>query len=395
MTQQERKKYISLPGSVSQGKIPERTMISKLEHTCRSIYDRTYSFQLAYDDDYLKNAHPYNTFERLSQDLIIRQLSAIIGKIYSTRQSNRQAIIKFLKNYLKTHTTIKNHTVFILRLDIRRFYPSLDETYIIDRLSESSLLSGESLWLLEEILKNSSSGIPIGVGISAPLSEYAMELFDKSIIRMSGIWYYNRYVDDIVIICSDKNTVDRIWNDIPSGLERIGLEFNRKKSMRIAFGKDTPPAGYGHNEMTYLGYTFKYTHNALGVYLSDNKIKEIKRCVVASLYSWTNHHDFGLLCDRLNFLTGHSRFINVRDTVPTICGLKHNYPHLSSEGLTVLAELDRFMKKLIYSGNARIGGSFNIAQLKILSQYSFIKGYESKKWQNFSAKRISEIKRIW
>lgn len=395
MSHQERKDYIDPSGDPNSTKWTKFNLINKFSEVCKKIYDKTYTFQLSYSNDYLKNSHPYNSIDRISQDLIIRQLTGTIGKIYSARQSNRHAIVKFLKDYLVTHSSIKNHSVFILRLDIRRFYPSLNKASIINQLRESSLLSSESIWLLEEILKKSSRGIPLGVGVSAPLSEYAMELFDKSILQKAGIWYYNRYVDDIVIICSDKNTADQLWKEIPSKLGKIGLELNHKKSQKIIFTKNTVPSGYGANQMTYLGYLFKFENNKLSVLISENKIKEIKRRIVASLYSWTNHQDFNLLCDRLRFLTGHSRFLNIKDSIPTLCGLRHNYPHITNDGTTVLTELDSFMKKLIYSKNATIGASFSVPQRKELSRFSFSKGYESRKWETFSVKRISQIKRIW
>lgn len=395
MSKQEISDYVDPAATIYSSKKTEEVFLKELDKYCKMIYDRTYSFNMSHQNEYLRNNHPYDSIERIAQDLIVRKLSNTIGSIFCARQSDRHANIRFLKGYLKSHCIVKNKSVFILRLDIRKFYPSIDQDKIIDQLRETSRLSSESIWLLEEILKKSTSGLPLGVSISAPLSEFAMDFFDKSLLRLNGIWYYNRYVDDIIIICADQNIADKIWKDIPSKLKKIGLEPNRKKSKQIIFGKGNPVANYEYNEMTYLGYKFKYQNDKLTVLISDRKINEIKRRIVASFYSWISHRDFNLLCDRLKFLTGNSRFINIKDSVPTLCGLKQNYPLISEEGKSALIDLDRFMKRLIYSKNARIGSSFIQPQRNALSRFSFRRGYESKKWQEFSVKRIGEINRIW
>ncbi|MDE7347641.1 MAG: RNA-directed DNA polymerase [Muribaculaceae bacterium] len=394
-TQNERRDYVIPVGIAHPTKFSKEDFILKLDRVCDRIYDHTYTFSFSFHGDFLKNSHPHSSFDRLAQDLILRHLHSIISKIYSARQTNRQNIVRYLKDFLMQHCTIKGQPIFMLRLDIRKFYPSINKDSIMTRLRESSLLSNESLFLLDGILRHSPAGLPMGISVSASLSEYAMEKFDKIILRTSGVLYYKRYVDDIIVICSSQVIADKLWDDIPNMLKKFSLSINHNKSKRISFCSQIPISGYNHNEMTYLGYTFRFDGSLVTVHISDRKIREIKRRVIASLINWNKTHDFRLLEDRLRFLTGNCRFINCYDSIPTYSGIKHNYIHITQSGEEILYELDRFMQGLINSKNSSLGSSLSPHHKQHLSKYTFSGGYHNDIIHRFSPERIGQINRIW
>lgn len=400
-TQQERRDYVLQPGcpSSSSTKISKEDLIVLLDEICEEIYKKSYSFNLSNKEDFLINAHKHGSIDRLAQNLIMRKLKETISKIYGARQANRQRIVGFIKDYLENHCKIKSYHIVILRLDVRKFYPSVNRDYIFAQLKESAKLSEESLYLLNDILIKNAHGLPLGASVSAPLSEYAMELFDKEILRRRGVLYYQRYVDDIVVICNNEAIAESLWTEIPILLKKLKLELNRKKSKKIVFGQNIPAFfssnGYIQNELNLLGYRISYIHKDLQVHMSDNKIKGLKTKIVASLVNWQKTHDFNLLCMRLKFLTGNCIFINTTDSVPTFSGIKHNYPHLTGEGKNVLAELDAFLHKWINSRHSAIGGSFTPTQRKTLAKFSFKGAYEKNIFHRFTPREMRDIKLIW
>ena len=187
-TPNERRYFLSPSGGLP-ARFTREELIKQLDSICDNIYDQSYSFSLTYQGDLLKNSHPRYSIEYLAQNLLLRQLHAVIGRIYSARQTNRQAIVRYIKDFLFQHCPFDKYSTFILRLDIRQFYPSIDKDRLISRLKGSSLLSPESLFLLDGILSKSTRGLPLGISVSASLSEYAMEKFDKTIIRTNGVLY--------------------------------------------------------------------------------------------------------------------------------------------------------------------------------------------------------------
>ena len=400
--QRERRDYVLKSGTslASTTKITKEELIAKLDDICESIYDGTYTFNLTFHDDLLTNSHPHGSVERLGQDLIMRNLKENLCKIYSARQAHRQMIIGFIKDYLTQHLKIKDYQVVILRIDIRKFYPSINREHVFHQLKESARLSAESILLLKDILSRVPSGLPLGTSVSAPLSEYAMVFFDKAILQTTGVLYYKRYVDDIVIICSNDTVAEKLWNDVPVLLDKLKLEINRKKSKKIVFGKNIPATfvsnGYIRNQLSFLGYRIEYNgHGDLKVHISDGKIKDFKTKIVTSLLNWKKNHDFKLLCMRLKFLTGNCIFINIKDSVPTFSGLKYNYPHLTDDGKMILLELDHFLQMLVNSRNMSFRGSFSSSQIRTLKKFSFKGGFEKNIFHKFSPRQMKEIKRIW
>lgn len=97
--------------------------------------------------------------------------------------------------------------MWVVRLDVRHFYESINREAILMKLVEDARLSYTTLDLLQTLFKNpiiaSSTGLPRGLGISAELSELYMKYFDLSIRRVGGVYYYARFVDDIIVFCSD------------------------------------------------------------------------------------------------------------------------------------------------------------------------------------------------
>lgn len=75
-----------------------------------------------------------------------------------------------------------------------------------------------------------STGLPRGLGISAVLSELYMKYFDLSIRRVGGVYYYARFVDDIIVFCSDQHSANVVMETAKSELSKLGLTLNGKKS---------------------------------------------------------------------------------------------------------------------------------------------------------------------
>ena len=194
-----------------------------------SLIDSTYQFEIKQSDGLFLNGRDKHEFSYLCQKLILRKIQKNIQKIYSVHQTDRNTIIKQMKILL-----CENVDMWVVRLDVRHFYESINRDVIFNKLVEDARLSYTTLDLLHTLFKNPivalSSGLPRGLGISAVLSELRMKYFDLSLRRVEGVYYYARFVDDIIVFCSSRRSADMVMETAKAELYKLGLTLNDKKS---------------------------------------------------------------------------------------------------------------------------------------------------------------------
>ena len=113
-------------------------------------------------------------------------------------------------------------TKYCLKIDIRKFYDSVDHD-CLKRIIRYSISDEQMLWLLDKIIDSNgeTKGLPIGNFTSQYLANLYLAYFDhwmieqlvKMVMRKYGVrFYYFRYMDDIVILCADKEALHYVLN---------------------------------------------------------------------------------------------------------------------------------------------------------------------------------------
>lgn len=155
------------------------------------------------------------------------------------------AAVKKLKNDLKDTTETK----FCLKLDIRKFYPSIDHD-ILKAVIRRKIKDENLLWLLDEII-DSAPGVPIGNYLSQYFANLYLAYFDHFIKEDLNVKYYYRYADDIVILSATKTELHKLLNEIKKYL-KINLKLEVKKNYQV-FPVDS-------RGIDFLGYKFFHSH---------------------------------------------------------------------------------------------------------------------------------------
>lgn len=143
-------------------------------------------------------------------------------------------------------------TRYCLKLDIRKFYPSIDHD-ILKTLLRRKFKDPDLLWLLEEII-DSAPGIPIGNYLSQYFANFYLTYFDHWLKEVKGIKYYFRYADDLVILAPDKPSLHALLAEIREYLGKQ-LRLDVKDNYQIF-----PIAARG---IDFVGYRFYHTHTLL------------------------------------------------------------------------------------------------------------------------------------
>lgn len=156
----------------------------------------------------------------------------------------------------------KENTSYCLKMDVKKFYPSVDNE-ILKKVIARKIKDKDLLWLLYEII-DSTKGIPIG----NYLSQYFGNLYLSGLDRFceQKVKYYFRYCDDMVLLHSDKNKLHQIRKEVENYLhDELNIELKRNWQV---FPVDK-------RGIDFLGYRFFHTHTLLRKSIKKNFVKSI------------------------------------------------------------------------------------------------------------------------
>lgn len=352
---------------------------------------------------------------RHQDELVERKLRLNLKRCTSLAADGRSQIVKNLKLLLEEGVPYR-----IYRLDIRSFFESFQQGYIFDTVSSIKNLSPHSRKLIKRLLDAHAAiggrGVPRGLSISAALSEILMQDFDQKMRWASDVFYYSRYVDDIIVVSSTREDETIFLRELCSCLPP-GLELNPDKKNIVAattrVAKESSAIAPNLLQFDYLGYQFLVKnptkqeagktkdgelYRKIHVDIARKKIKRMKTRIVRSFLSYAKSNDWGLLRDRIAFLTQNFSVYNPKAGGKKVAGIYHSYP-LISEGSAGLKELDRFLRNAVLSKKGRVFSITNTIisahQRRQLLAYSFERGHSNRSFIHFSATRISQIQSCW
>jgi len=173
-------------------------------------------------------------------------------------------------------------TQYCLKLDIKKFYPSIDNAILKD-VVRKKIKDASLLWLLDEII-DSTKGVPIGNYLSQYLSNVYLAYFDHYCKEVLSLKYYHRYCDDIVILHYSKEHLHTVFKVIENYLNS-NLNLDVKSNYQVF-----PVSIRG---IDFLGYRFFHTHILLRKRIAKAMKravrKNIKPTTGASYYGWCKH----------------------------------------------------------------------------------------------------------
>lgn len=175
-----------------------------------------------------------------------------------------RGIHKCLKR-LKISLLDIDNTKYCLKLDINKFYPSIDNN-ILKALLRNKFKDKDLLWLLDDII-NSNEGLPLGNYLSQWLSNYYLNGLDHYIKEVLKVKYYFRYCDDMVILSSNKQELHYI-------LQSIRIYLNSKLKLSIKNNYQIYPIN--KRGIDFIGYKFYHTHILLRKRIKKSFINMIK-----------------------------------------------------------------------------------------------------------------------
>ena len=344
-----------------------------------------------------------------SQELVLRKIDKNLQKAKPLYSPSRDTIVSNIKNLVSESVQCK-----VYRLDIKSFYESFDIPSVQNVVEGIKGLAPQTKCFIKDILNNFSasggSGLPRGLSLSATLSEIVMNSFDKDIKSIPGVYFYSRYVDDIIIITSGKEHSKQFIKKICSLLPH-GLILNKKKE-DICSVVDS--AGYkpSQHPVPPLLFSFEYLGYAFNVYdvqkncfrdviidIAESKINKIKTRLTKAFIDYCRNKNFDLLEMRVKFLTSNFSVLDVNRGAYRLAGIYHNYHRITLENSKALDDLDEYLRRATLSSYGKVFNEFycntTTLQRRRILTFSFKCGFVKKIYIHFNRSQFREIRECW
>ncbi|WP_428405980.1 antiviral reverse transcriptase Drt3a [Methylobacterium sp.] len=343
----------------------------------------------------------------LADEIVLRKIGRNIKRVTRVRQTNRTSIVKCLRRLTSEGLPFR-----VYKIDIKNFYASIDTKLLLAPIITDSAFPPSTISLLEsffsEMARLEISGLPRGLGLSAVLSEYVMRDFDSQVGRIPGVFFYARFVDDMIFITSGTEEPNKFLKSINSTLP-TGLFFNPTKTRPYFFGPQVKGVPFKiEHEVDFLGYVFRIgnaqrsgpkINRDIIVDISDKKVKRIKTRICVALREYIKDRNFENLTDRIRMLTANYTFFDAATKTRRKAGIYHSYHLIDAEKSTSLDELDLFLKKMLLSNQGKICrelfGLLDRRDRRYLMKYSFSRGFHNRTYFHLPTNRIAYLRRCW
>jgi len=156
------------------------------------------------------------------------------------------------------------NTKYCLKMDVRKYYPSVDHD-VLKLILQKQIKDSKLMHLLNTII-DSAPGIPIGNYISQWFGNVYLAYFDHFVKENLGIKYYFRYADDMVLLSNSKHELRQQKESIEKYLNE-NLKLSLKGNYQI-FPVDA-------RSIDFLGYRFYHTH----VLVRKGVVKNFKKSI--------------------------------------------------------------------------------------------------------------------
>lgn len=171
---------------------------------------------------------------------------------------------KYMQKWIRSHHGKK---LYALKLDIHHFFDSIDRKILFEKLA-SHIKDSRFLEIVRKIIWYDGDlngvGIPIGFYTSQWFANFYLQDFDYRIKQVLGAMHYMRYMDDIVILDTNKRKLWRIFYSVRSYLEtELHLAINDNWQLFRFSYHDRKSGKEKGRAIDFMGYVFHHDRTVM------------------------------------------------------------------------------------------------------------------------------------
>jgi len=208
--------------------------------------------------------------DRVMHHALLQVVQPILEQTYikDTYQSIKGRGIHKAKNRLQEFLKDKENTVYCLKIDIKKYYPNVDND-TLKLMLRKKIKCIDTLNLMDEII-DSTKGLPIGNYTSQTFGNFYLSYFDHWIKESKKIKYFIRYADDMIFLHKDKDFLHSLKIEIDSYL-KCNLKLTLKENWQVF-----PIRSRG---IDFLGFKFYHTYTLMRISIKKAYLKRVKSII--------------------------------------------------------------------------------------------------------------------
>lgn len=246
--------------------LTSRQVDSLADSVLKSYKDHSYDFSSATRTIFTQQGKKRVVYQysskTSSESILIQYLKTCIDDTFKITYASRSRIMNLLFNVLPA---VKDMNDFVLiRTDFKSFFDSVYNRYVFDKYILPSSMRRDDKELLEEYV-DSFKYCYAGLCLSNGLTEVICQDFDvrfKAALSQYGVFFYERYVDDILLItnhyiskdeflCIAEDTIQEVFGDCPVKLSNNPNKFSLISRRNIQ----------STQSFNFLGYQFDISYD--------------------------------------------------------------------------------------------------------------------------------------
>ena len=351
-----------------------------------------------------KGTRDFCSVDSYPATLVLRKIASNLRILTRSGPSERSRLIKVLLLFLQEEIRFR-----LYRFDVRRFFDSLSVDESLRRVAAGAV-SRKTVELLTTVMREhiaaGKPGIPTGLVISAAVAEVMMAPFDDCVRKLPNVFYFGRFVDDIVIITNGTESPTTFEQLLTAALPK-GTRFGKDKLTLLDVPRVVPGKDSHAGKFDYLGYEFTIrdqivdkneSERVVDVNLSERSLNHILTRISKAFRRYSKDGRFDDLYLRICYLTSNYRLFDPLVNRKRLAGVYHNHPFLTYHEGNSLGRLDRALRQLIFSkpqNRAAAGAALNTQQRRDLAARTFLRGHRERQYYSFSINTLAQIKRCW
>lgn len=217
--------------------------------------------------------------------------SLIDSNVATRKEKGSKYAMELLKQYYnKLLINHKDQEIYCLKIDISKYFYSIDHETLLTMLKKK-IKDKDVISLIEQIISETNKeyinesikvynkkynidipfyrenkGLSIGAMTSQFLAIFYLNDLDHFIKEKLHHKYYIRYMDDILILSTDKAKLLSDWKIITKEIEKLKLRINNKSNIYKS-----------SRGFSFLGYKYKVINNKLNISFNKKTYYRIKR----------------------------------------------------------------------------------------------------------------------
>ena len=268
-----------------------------LKNKTYTIQPEDYKYEVINDkgkerDLYKLNFFPHRIIQwatiNILQDKIIKSLTK------NTYASLPNRGIHKLKKNLERTLKDEENTKYCLKIDIKKFYPNIDNDILFSMLDKKFHRDKDLMWLLKTIIfSRGHKGQPIGSLASQYFANFYLSEMTHYMKEHHHMKYMFLYMDDIVFLHKDKKYLHKL---------KLFLDNYFEKNLKLKIKENWQVFPVDDRGVDYVGYRFfrKYTILRKSIYKNARKSFENNSKNKMSYYGWCKYANVGNFVSRYN-----------------------------------------------------------------------------------------------